>query len=200
MFHLLINVINNRSYWLSYCALSVYQILRTRLGIVIQSEINVISVVANVQTFPFGISPCKLGENDIGAGLEAEIIFPYPFLLQLRIDLVDKLVWNVFTTFLLNSHYWGILRLLWLSIFISLDLAWAPPGEVFFWNILSLGKSPLYSLWIGTKGTRITLYVFSHLFRNQLKCSFLYVNIRVIKCMKLLHQVISSYTLCALCA
>ena len=70
--------------------------------------------------FPLWDQLCKLGENDIGAGLEAEIIFPYPFFLQPRIDLVDKLVWNVFTTFLLNPHYRGILRLLWLSIFISL--------------------------------------------------------------------------------
>ena len=78
------------------------------------------------------------------------------------------------------------------------DLAWAPRGEVFLWNILPLGKNPLYSLWIGTEGIWITLCVFSHLFRNQLKCSFLYVNMRVIKCIKLLRKVISSNTLCVL--
>ena len=42
--------------------------------------------------FPLWDQLCKLGENDIGVGLEAEIIFLHPFFLQFRIDLVDKLV------------------------------------------------------------------------------------------------------------
>ncbi len=55
--------------------------------------------------FPLWDQLCKLLENDIGLARSSNHFPPSIFRGALSIDLVDKLVWNAFTTFLLNPHY-----------------------------------------------------------------------------------------------